>query len=252
MYSVLENIRKISYIRFLIILCHSGPNAYGFKVIFGLERISISSRIMKVNALEICSGPFSFRTFSRCVFTKFFKHELCVLNRRNTFLELFTHLRFSTISPGGTGRKWERERVKEKRKRSSPLITSRPFLARFSISQPTRELCDYVRSISVPSRNILHSTIESRRFALSAVLNDRCSPGNLVIINSTGNYHDMLLASYASYICNVCRSAQISSNEIRKSATELYYLNCTTVAQYSNSKDNLYVKISLKWYHARR
>lgn len=85
----------------------------------------------------------------------------------------------------------------------------------------------------MPSRNILHSTIESRRFALSAVLNDRCSPGNLVIINSTGNYHDMLLASYASYIYDVCSGAQISPNEIRKSVN----LNCITVAQYSDSED---------------
>jgi len=100
---------------------------------------------------------------------------------------------YAFLPSAALGHKWGRETAKEKQKRSSSLIKSHPFLARFPISQPTRELCDYVRSISVPSRNILHSTIESRHFALSAVLNDRCSPSNLVIINSTGNYHDIAL-----------------------------------------------------------
>jgi len=65
------------------------------------------------------------------------------------------------------------------------------------------------------------------------MLDDRCSPGNLVIINSTGNYHDMLLASYASYVYDVCSTTQISPNEIRKSVN----LSGTTVVYYSDFKD---------------
>lgn len=68
---------------------------------------------------------------------------------------------------------------------------------------------------------------------VSRVKRPLCSLGNLVIINSTGNYHSILLVSYASYIYDVCSSTQISSNEIRKSVN----LNCTTVAQYSDFKD---------------
>lgn len=209
---------KKSYTRFLIILCRFELIAYDFKVIFRLKRISVSSRIMKENAWGALQRV-ALISHVPAVFSHSSSSTSCV--------SLIAGTRFSNYSliyaflPSSTVSRWHRA-VNEKgkgQKRSEievPLLkhlVSRPFLARFSISQPTRELCDYVRPISVPRRNILHSTIESRRFALSAVLNDRCSD-NFVIINSIGNYHDML---YASYICDECSSAQISSNEIRKS-----------------------------------
>lgn len=63
----IPNVRKMSYSRFSPHYSRSllePSRAYdAYEVTFGLERISVSSRIMKVNARKICSSPLSFRAF---------------------------------------------------------------------------------------------------------------------------------------------------------------------------------------------